>query len=315
MDIKALLEKLTQFSGEPEQKAGDQVRGSEKAKPNKDGKHPFLKRLVGDSKEFKQRALDEELEKRLLEKWQEFKDTVEHRPARKGSRHPRGHEPQQGYQVIQDENSEAEKRVQTKLKNIERLKTPISDEEWKRHQEKMKKDREEYVKKHPDSIYKEEDLTTVKEDPFGQWVLVDKKDGHIKQAFDDKQHAYNYWDHFKLSTKDFKIMHGSEYVDSDYEALAEYGATSTGSPTSGGDNAEQAKKVAQATSTIKSATGTPVSPANLAKAIDAVSQGKAVNQIDAKNIEPVMDIIKKTAEDPQLANQFKQLAQQAKRTN
>lgn len=311
MDIKALLEKLTQFAGEPEQKAGDQVRGDEKAKPSKDGKHPFLKRLVGDSKEFKQQALDKELEKSLLEKWQEFKDTVEHRPTREGARHPRGHEPQQGYQVIQDENSEAQKRVQTKLKNIQRLKTPISDEEWKRHQAQMKKEREEYVKKNPDSIYKEENLSVIKEEPYGQWVVVDKKDGHVKKAFDYQEDAEKYCDHFKAEHPTYKVIHGSEY-----EAhLDEYGATSTGSPTSGGDNAEQAKKVAQATTTIKSATGTAVSPANLAKAIDAVSQGKAVNQIDAKNIEPVMDIIKKTAEDPKLANQFKQLAQQAKRSS
>lgn len=314
MDIKKLLEKITQFSGEPEQKAGDQVRGTEKAKPAKGGKHPFLKRLVGDSKEFKQKALDEELEKSLLEKWQEFKDTFDKRPTREGSRPPRGHEPQEQYQVIQDESTEAEKRVTTKLKNIDRLKKGISDEEWKAHQERMKKEREEYIKQNPNSIFKEEDVLSIKEDPFGQWVLVDKTDGHIKQAFDDKEHAYRYWDHFKLSNKEYKIMHGSEYVDSEYEELAEYGATSTGSPTSGGDNAEQAKKVAAATSTIKTATGSTATPAVLAKTIDAVSQGKAVNPIDAKNIEPVMDIIKKTAENPQLANQFKQLAQQAKKS-
>lgn len=55
---------------------------------------------------------------------------------------------QEQYQVIQDEKSEAQKRIATKLKNIERLKKGISDEEWKAHQERMKKEREEYLKKH-----------------------------------------------------------------------------------------------------------------------------------------------------------------------
>jgi hypothetical protein len=57
---------MNKFAGEPEQKAGDQVRGTEKAKKSKDGKHPFLKRLVGDSKEFA-------LKHKLIKEFDEFK--------------------------------------------------------------------------------------------------------------------------------------------------------------------------------------------------------------------------------------------------
>lgn len=46
-DMKKLLESVTRFAGEPEQKPGDQVRGHERAVPRKDGKHPFAGRLVG----------------------------------------------------------------------------------------------------------------------------------------------------------------------------------------------------------------------------------------------------------------------------
>lgn len=326
MDMKKLLEAINKFSGEPKQKPGDQVRGTDKVKTVKRGKGPYTKhpmqgKLVGgDSRNYQDRAMIETIEDRLLEKWQEFKDTVDARPTREGSRHPRGHEPQERYQVIQDESSEAEKRVQTKLKNIERQKKGISDTEWRAHQERMKKEREEYIKKHPDSIFKEEDVLSIKEDPFGQWVLVDKHDGHVKQAFDDKEHAYKYWDHFKLNNKDYKIMHGSEYVNSEYEELAEYGATSTGSPTSNAygqetpkTDPEAEKKMAQASTMIKQATGSSQTPQAIAKAVDAASQGKPVDGTDARTLEPVMYIVKKAAEDPKIAQQFKNLAQQAKK--
>jgi len=318
MDMKKLLEAITKFSGEPKQTPGDQVRGDEKTKPSNDGKHPFQGRLVGEMAKIEQEQKEKELtlEKRIAEKWQEFKDTFDKRPAREGSRHPRGHEPQEQYQVIQDESTEAEKRVQTKLKNIERLKTPISDKAWKDHQERMKKEREEYIKKNPDSIFKEEDVLSIKEDPFGQWVLVDKQDGHIKQAFDDKEHAYKYWDHFKLSNREYKIMHGSEYVNSEYEELAEYGTMQNIKPGDtatnyGSDNKTPDANVAVATTTIKQATGSSATPADIAKSIDKIDQGTATPADQAK-LGDVMDVVAKAAKDPQLANQFKQLAQKAR---
>lgn len=74
------------------------------------------------------------------------------------------------------------------------------------------------------------------------------------------------------------------------------------------------KNAIAATTAMKAATGTAAPAPNLAKALDAASQGKPISSTDAKVMEPVMDIISKAAQDPKLANQFKTLAQQAKNT-
>ena len=73
MDFKKLLEAMDKFAGEEVgQKPGDQVRGTEKAAPNK-GKHPFLKRLVG---ELKQPKSVYKHQQELAEAWLEFKETA-----------------------------------------------------------------------------------------------------------------------------------------------------------------------------------------------------------------------------------------------
>ena len=73
MDFKKLLEAMDTFAGERVgQKPGDQVRGTEKAAPNK-GKHPFLKRLVG---ELKQPKSSYKYEQELAEAWLEFKEAA-----------------------------------------------------------------------------------------------------------------------------------------------------------------------------------------------------------------------------------------------
>jgi hypothetical protein len=73
MDFKKLLEAMDTFAGERVgQKPGDQVRGTDKAAPNK-GKHPFLKRLVG---ELKQPKSAYRYEQELAEAWLEFKEAA-----------------------------------------------------------------------------------------------------------------------------------------------------------------------------------------------------------------------------------------------
>ena len=73
MDFKKLLEAMDTFAGERVgQRPGDQVRGTEKAAPNK-GKHPFLKRLVG---ELKQPKSAYRYEQELAEAWLDFKETA-----------------------------------------------------------------------------------------------------------------------------------------------------------------------------------------------------------------------------------------------
>lgn len=95
-----------------------------------------------------------------------------------------------------------------------------------------------------------------------------------------------------------------------YKKIKEYGADNTPKIA----DPEAAKKAMVATNQLKQATGSPAPAPNLMKALDAASQGKNINANDAKVLEPTMDIIQKAATDPKLANQFKQLAQQAKNT-
>ena len=73
---------------------------------------------------------------------------------------------------------------------------------------------------------------------------------------------------------------------------------------------KQAQAVAQATQTLKAATGSTAPNTTIAKAIDAASQGKPVGQQDMKVLEPVMKDVATIAQDPKLAGQFKTLAQQ-----
>lgn len=116
--MKSLLEKMMKFAGEPAQKAGDQVRGSDKAKKSSK-EHPFKGRLVGDSvepqtnmlEELSQEAENKSIEWSLAEAWAEFKeeafkDIAERRPARKGSRPSRGHEPVPGYKEVEESAEE-----------------------------------------------------------------------------------------------------------------------------------------------------------------------------------------------------------------
>lgn len=110
-----------------------------------------------------------------------------------------------------------------------------------------------------------------------------------------------------------------------YKTVKEYGATSTGSPTSantatsgtsigatGQQSQDAAKQAMAAVSQLKSATGAPVAAPQLAKAIDAASKGQTISSADAKAMEPVMDVIYKAATDPKLATQFKSFVQQAR---
>lgn len=107
--MKDLLEKLQQFAGEPEQKPGDQVRGTEKA--TKGDRHPFLKRLVGELKKPKARNLEKEIAEAWLMFQEEDLGTQPRRPARPGSREAkfgrRGHKEESGYRSVKEQTPPA----------------------------------------------------------------------------------------------------------------------------------------------------------------------------------------------------------------
>lgn len=80
MDIYKILETMQKFAGEPEQKPGDQVRGTEKA-VSKNNEHPFKNRLVGASESVEQEcdtsATMSPLEQRLRARWEQTKSGLQ----------------------------------------------------------------------------------------------------------------------------------------------------------------------------------------------------------------------------------------------
>jgi hypothetical protein len=68
-DMRTLLESMNKFAGqEVGQKPGDQVRGTEKAKPSKKG-HPFKGRLVGGESAD---GVSEDIESELREEYSKY---------------------------------------------------------------------------------------------------------------------------------------------------------------------------------------------------------------------------------------------------
>jgi len=76
-DMRKLLESMTKFAGEPAQKPGDQVRGTERATKKKSGEHPFHGRLVGGEsiiKELEKQLVEGDVERRLREEFEQFNE-------------------------------------------------------------------------------------------------------------------------------------------------------------------------------------------------------------------------------------------------
>jgi hypothetical protein len=158
--------------------------------------------------------------------------------------------------------SRAHKLIANKLKQIElqrQFGSPESDAAYAQHVDSLKKSKEEYLKKTPNTIYKRE----------------------VEEA-------------------------GANNPAQTATPTAP--ATPAEDPT----EKQQAAKVAQATNALKSATGATAPAPTIAKALDAATQGKSVGATDMKALEPMLDVVGAAAQDPELANQFKTLASQAK---
>ena len=106
-----------------------------------------------------------------------------------------------------------------------------------------------------------------------------------------------------------------EQAEKGKSKVVEYGANNPPQGTTPQvNNPKQAQTVAQATQTLKTATGSSAPTTNIAKALDSASQGKPVGQQDMKAIEPLMKDIATIAQDPKLAGQFKNVLNQAQQT-
>jgi len=76
-DMRKLLESMTKFAGEPDQKSGDQVRGHEKATKQ----NPFKGRLVGGDASEGISEDDEDLEESLMQEYKYFVKEADPAPA------------------------------------------------------------------------------------------------------------------------------------------------------------------------------------------------------------------------------------------
>jgi hypothetical protein len=159
--------------------------------------------------------------------------------------------------------SRAHKLIANKLKQIElqrQIGSPESDAAYAQHVDSLKKSKEEYLKKTPNTIYKRE---------------VDEAGSAV----------------------------GGGAVGN--------GASSVGTAAL---NPDTVKQTTAALNTFKAATGSNASTPNIAKALDAVTQGNAVGGSEMKILEPVMKDLATVATDPKLAGQFKSLAGQVNQT-
>jgi hypothetical protein len=158
--------------------------------------------------------------------------------------------------------SRAHKLIANKLKQMElqrQMGSPEGDAAYSQHVDSLKKSKEEYLKKTPNTIYKRE-------------------------------------------------------VD---EAGSAVGGGAVGGTSDTGTiavNPETVKQTTSALNTFKSATGSNAPAPNIAKALDAVTQGTSVGSSDMKILEPVMKDLATVATDPKLASQFKSLAGQVNQT-
>jgi hypothetical protein len=82
-------------------------------------------------------------------------------------------------------------------------------------------------------------------------------------------------------------------------------ATQTMQQTTQAQDPKQAQAIAQATNTLKAATGSTAPTTNIAKALDSASQGTPVSGQDMKALEPLMKDVATIAQTPQLAGQLK----------
>jgi hypothetical protein len=82
-------------------------------------------------------------------------------------------------------------------------------------------------------------------------------------------------------------------------------ATQTMQQTTQAQDPKQAQAIAQATNTLKAATGSTAPTTNIAKALDSASHGTPVSGQDMKALEPLMKDVATIAQTPQLAGQLK----------
>lgn len=325
MDMKALLEKMTQFAGQAVgQKPGEQWKGND---PNPPGK-----KLVGDSilKDLSKGPKAKTKEQELAEQFESFLSQLEEdnlgveekRPARKGSRPARAYEKtgeqSKRYNYNKDSVKEDDELSPQELDARRREAFSAHDDATADYGIAgigMK------VKKKPKPSDDEDIDEGKNRDPRAILLQKLRDIEREKNPGSPEEQEQAYQQHIERM-KQQKREYLKKNPNSIYKAVDEAGAnnppqqnpagTTPAAATTTPQQQQQAKNVAQGTQALKAAVGASAPTDVLAKAIDSASQGTAIDATSAKALEPMMDVIKQAAQDPKLANQFKSLASQAK---
>lgn len=165
------------------------------------------------------------------------------------------------------------------------------------------------------------------EESRGHDVIASKlKDIEARKTPADDEAYQAHIDRMKAKMKEYQAAN----PNSIYKKVDEYGANQpagtagqkmvqTAMPTTqdvaaqaGNADPQKVAAVAQATQTIKSASGATAPNDVISKALDAVSKGQQVSPQDMKTLEPVLKNVAAAGQDPGLANDYKTLAQKAK---
>lgn len=339
MDLKQLLGKLDLIEGSMEQAAKEptgpkytgQWRGNDAGTPGKklvgsseQQEESILKDLSkGPTPKTKEQDLAEQFESFLAQLEEDNLGVEEKRPARKGSRPQREYEKTGEQSKRYNYNNDNVKEDDSELSSSEirdRISRAINahDEEtsdWGlvstggefSAMSRAKKARRDAVRDETDESRGHKVVAT---------KLKDIEQGKTPSAELDlkSREARAKADYAKYVAKMRKL--NPNYVP--LYKMDEAGANNppqqntTTQPAVTPQQQQQAKNVDQGTQALKAAVGSSAPTDVLAKAIDSASQGTAIDATNAKALEPMMDVIKQAAQDPNLANQFKSLASQAK---
>ena len=386
--MRKLLEAMTKFAGQPEQKPGEQWKGTDKGTPGN--------KLVGSAdesvlKDLSKGKTPKTKEQELAEEWANFNEddlgVEEKRPHRTGSRADkvgvRGHKEQPRYTTIKsvdeanDEPVDWGNLTKREFKNKE-MEHELGHEDKQSNRGRAPGARTPkmigmyfYNINTPD---KERSALAmgVKKTKSGKWAIAQYDTSgatfHFQKNSADAFFGPGKWwapkqidegeraDKYKAAMASLDRLSSMAQLNTEIRRLEqlvkekekeqrkqpskeinEYGAdaisepavkpgTSTGATTGttapgtapGAHSAIpvadplQAKNIAAATATIKSATHAAAAPDKLAQTLSKANTGQALNPGDMQVLKPVMGVIGQTAQDPKLANQFKTLAAQAK---
>lgn len=194
------------------------------------------------------------------------------RPGRNGARHARGHAPVSGYKTVKDTEKATDESRGHKV-----ISSKLKDIESQ-----------------------------------GKPISDTERDAHVMRM--------------KAKMKDYQAANPKSI----YKKVDEYGANQpagtagqkmvqTAMPTTQDVAAannqgtpQQVAATAQATQTIKAASGATAPNDVIAKALDAVSKGQQVSPQDMQTLQPILKNVAAAGQDPTLANDYKTLASKAK---